>query len=186
MSLISAVTVKSEDGKTSEWKSKSLRAYQRRTKSADALITGAYLAGNNTRRVQLAAKSAFAGAVSKDVVSRTFDWGGLERAFGRCRADHPPHSRWHGRARATRQAGHLDLASRHAQRETGRAESPTGDQEHERRERGRLAGAARRSYPTRIEDAESRHRRWRAGARERASRAVVRCAGSAVHGAQTR
>jgi hypothetical protein len=40
MSLFSAVTVKSEDG-TSEWKSKSLRAYQRRTKSADALIAGA-------------------------------------------------------------------------------------------------------------------------------------------------
>ena len=111
-----------------------MRAYQRRTKSADALITGAYLAGTNTRRVRLAAKSAFAGAVSKDVVSRTFDWGGLERAFGRCRADHPPHSRWHGRARAARQEGRLDLASRHARRETGRAESPTSDQEHEPRE----------------------------------------------------
>jgi transposase-like protein len=33
--------IKSEDGKTSEWKSKSLRAYQRRTKAADALIAGA-------------------------------------------------------------------------------------------------------------------------------------------------
>jgi hypothetical protein len=32
-----------EDGKTREWKSKSLRAYQRRTKGADALIAGAYL-----------------------------------------------------------------------------------------------------------------------------------------------
>jgi putative transposase len=60
MSLFSAVTVKSEDG-TSEWKSKSLRAYQRRTKSADALIAGAYLAGTNTRRVRRAPKSAFAG-----------------------------------------------------------------------------------------------------------------------------
>ena len=167
MSLISAVTVKSEDGKTTEWKSKSLRAYQRRTKSADALIAGAYLAGTNTRRVRRAPKSAFAGAVSKDVVSRTFDWGRLERAFARGRADHPPHSRWHGRARAARQEGHLDLASRRAWRETGRAESPARDQEHERRERGRLAGAARRSYPTRIEDAETRHRRWRAGSRTR-------------------
>jgi putative transposase len=29
-----------EDGKTAEWKSASLRAYQRRTKAADALIAG--------------------------------------------------------------------------------------------------------------------------------------------------
>src|SRR5262249_41330528 len=33
------------DGKTSEWKSKVLRAYQRRTLAADALIASAYLAG---------------------------------------------------------------------------------------------------------------------------------------------
>ena len=46
--------LKGEDGKTSEWKSKSLRAYQRRTKAADALIAGAYLAGTNTRRVRRA------------------------------------------------------------------------------------------------------------------------------------
>jgi len=68
-----------EDGKTSEWRSKSLRAYQRRTKAADALIAGAYLAGTNTRRVRRALKSVFAGAVGKDVVSRTWrkvkgDW----------------------------------------------------------------------------------------------------------------
>jgi len=36
------------DGKTTEWKSKALRAYQRRTLVADALIAGAYLAGTNT------------------------------------------------------------------------------------------------------------------------------------------
>ena len=40
------------DGKTTEWKSKALRAYQRRTLAADALIAGAYLAGTNTRRVR--------------------------------------------------------------------------------------------------------------------------------------
>ena len=32
-----------EDGKTREWRSGSLRAYQRRTRAADALIAGAYL-----------------------------------------------------------------------------------------------------------------------------------------------
>ena len=68
-----------EDGKTREWKSKSFRAYQRRTKAADALIAGAYLAGTNTRRVRRALKAVFAGEVGKDVVSRTWrkvkgDW----------------------------------------------------------------------------------------------------------------
>ena len=55
------------------------RAYQRRTKAADALIAGAYLAGTNTRRVRRALKAVFAGEVGKDVVSRTWrkvkgDW----------------------------------------------------------------------------------------------------------------
>ena len=40
-------------GKTTEWKSSALRAYQRRTKQADSLIAGAYLAGTNTRRVRV-------------------------------------------------------------------------------------------------------------------------------------
>jgi len=31
------------DGKTAEWKSQALRAYQRRTLAADALIAGCYL-----------------------------------------------------------------------------------------------------------------------------------------------
>ena len=68
-----------EDGKTAEWKCKSLRAYQRRTRQADALIAGAYLAGTNTRRVRRALAALFAGAVGKDVVSRVWrkvrtDW----------------------------------------------------------------------------------------------------------------
>jgi putative transposase len=71
--------IKGEDGKTSEWKSKSLRAYQRRTKQAEALIAGAYLSGTNTRRVRRALSAVFKGAVGKDVVSRTWrkvkgDW----------------------------------------------------------------------------------------------------------------
>ena len=49
-------------GKTTEWKSSALRAYQRRAQQADSLIAGAYLAGTNTRRVRrarsLAARSA--------------------------------------------------------------------------------------------------------------------------------
>jgi hypothetical protein len=38
-----------EDGKTREWRSGPLRARQRRTRAADALIAGAYLAGTNAR-----------------------------------------------------------------------------------------------------------------------------------------
>ena len=59
------------EGKTVEWKSQALRAYQRRTARADALIAGSYLAGTNTRRVRRALGSLFGGAVGKDTVSRT-------------------------------------------------------------------------------------------------------------------
>jgi len=67
------------DGKTSEWKSTALRAYQRRTKQADSLIAGAYLAGTNTRRVRRSLSAVFGGAISKDTVSRVWrkvkgDW----------------------------------------------------------------------------------------------------------------
>ena len=67
------------EGKTSEWKSTALRAYQRRTKQAASLIAGAYLAGTNTRRVRRALAAVFGGAISKDTVSRVWrkvkaDW----------------------------------------------------------------------------------------------------------------
>src|ERR1700726_3326008 len=64
--------IKGEDGKVTEWKSKALLAYQRRTKQAEALIAGAYLSGTNTRRVRRALSAVFKGAVGKDVVSRTW------------------------------------------------------------------------------------------------------------------
>jgi putative transposase len=69
----------SPDGKATEWKSRVLPAYQRRTKAADALIAGAYLSGTNTRRVRRALATVFRGAVSKDTVSRVWrkvesDW----------------------------------------------------------------------------------------------------------------
>ena len=71
--------IEASDGKTTEWRSSALRAYQRRTLAADALIAGSYLAGTNTRRVRRALAAVFAGAVSKDTVSRTWrkvksDW----------------------------------------------------------------------------------------------------------------
>src|SRR6201993_2727674 len=71
--------LKSAAGKTTEWKSSALRAYQRRTKQADSLIASAYLAGTNTRRVRRALFAVFGGAVGKDTVSRVWrkvksDW----------------------------------------------------------------------------------------------------------------
>jgi putative transposase len=67
------------DGRTTEWQSSALRAYQRRTLAADALIAGTYLSGTNTRRVRRALQALFGGSVSKDTVSRTWrkvkgDW----------------------------------------------------------------------------------------------------------------
>src|SRR5215831_18121662 len=67
------------DGKTNEWHSKTLPAYQRRTKEIDAVIAGSYLAGTNTRRVGRALAALFRGSVSKDTVSRVWrkikgDW----------------------------------------------------------------------------------------------------------------
>ncbi len=67
------------EGTTTEWKSGALRAYQRRTRAADALIAGSYLAGTNTRRVRRALAALFGGTVGKDTVSRTWrkvksDW----------------------------------------------------------------------------------------------------------------
>ena len=69
------------EGKTTEWKSQALRAYQRRTLAADALIASTYLAGTNTRRVRRALAALFGGTVGKDTVSRTWrkvksDWDG--------------------------------------------------------------------------------------------------------------
>ena len=68
-----------EGGETTEWKSKALRSYQRRTATIDALIASAYLAGTNTRRVKRALAGLFAEGVGKDVVSRVWrkvkgDW----------------------------------------------------------------------------------------------------------------
>ena len=65
------------DGKTTEWRSQGLRAYQRRTLAADALIASTYLSGTNTRRVRRALAALFRGAVSKDTVSPV--WQGEER-----------------------------------------------------------------------------------------------------------
>jgi putative transposase len=75
-----------EDGKITEWKSKVVRAYQRRTRAASA-----YLSGTNTRRVRRALAALFGGAVGKDTVSRVWrkvkgDWDAWN---GRSLAEEP-------------------------------------------------------------------------------------------------
>ena len=67
------------DGGTTEWHSRFIRAYQRRTVTADELIASAYLAGTNTRRVRQALAAVFRSALGKDIVSRVWrkvksDW----------------------------------------------------------------------------------------------------------------
>jgi putative transposase len=79
------------EGGTAEWKSQALRAYQRRTLAADALIASSYLAGTNTRRVRRALAALFGGTVGKDTVSRTWrkvksDWDAWN---GRSLAEQP-------------------------------------------------------------------------------------------------
>jgi len=71
--------VEDTDGQVAEWRSQALSRYQRRTRTAEALIASLYLAGTNTRRVKRALYGLFRGAVGKDVVSRAWrkvkvDW----------------------------------------------------------------------------------------------------------------
>ena len=98
------------DGKTTEWKSQALRAYQRRTVAADAVIAGTYLAGTNTRRVRRALAALFGGAIGKDTA----------------------HPRRHSGARAARPQGDVHLAARRSRRACGRPEGFARNQEHGR------------------------------------------------------
>jgi transposase-like protein len=71
--------VEDEAGEVGEWRSQALSRYQRRTRTAEALIASLYLAGTNTRRVKRALYGLFRGAIGKDVVSRAWrkvkvDW----------------------------------------------------------------------------------------------------------------
>jgi len=71
------------EGRTTEWKSQALRAYQRRTLAADVLIASTYLAGTNTRRVRRALAALFGGAVGlrRPEFLIVDGAGGLDRAI---------------------------------------------------------------------------------------------------------
>ena len=63
--------VRRADGMGTEWRSETVRRYQRRTTRVDDAILGVYLAGGNTRRIKGAlAPLLRGGPLSKDAVSR--------------------------------------------------------------------------------------------------------------------
>jgi transposase-like protein len=63
--------VRRAEGTSTEWRSETVRRYQRRTTRVDEAILGVYLAGGNTRRIKGAlAPLLRGGPLSKDAVSR--------------------------------------------------------------------------------------------------------------------
>src|SRR6266436_237 len=131
-------------GKTTEWNSQVLRAYQRRTLAADALIASTYLAGTNTRRVRRALKALFGGAVGKDTVSRV--WRKVKAGW----------DAWSARSLAAepivrlildgtvvRPQGDRNLAAGRHRRAHGWPESIAGGQEHGWGEQRSLARCSR-------------------------------------------
>ena len=177
------------EGKTTEWKSQALRAYQRRTLAADALIASTYLAGTNTRRVRRALAALFGGTVGKDTVSRTWrkvksDWDAWNT---RSLAGEPiVRLILDGtvvRVRLDRKATSISLLVVLGVRADGQkvllAIKSMG---------GESAEAWRtvlgRSHQARAAASRIPHRRWRAGARQGHCLRLGRRAGPALHGPQ--
>ena len=179
--------LQTSEGGTTEWHSKALRTYQRRTLTADALIAGAYLAGTNTRRVRRALAALFRGAVSKDIVSRVWrkiksDW---DFWSARSLAAEPiVRLILDGtvvRVRLDRKATSISLLVVIGVREDGQkvllAVKNMGGEF-----RRSLALRSRRSDRARPAAAGLSHRRWRAGIGESDRRRLGWRAGAAVHG----
>jgi len=156
-----------EGGKTREWKSQSLPAYQRRTKAADALIAGAYLA-EPTRAGCAARSRRFSRGSRQGCGQPTWrkvkgDWDAWN---ARSLTDEPIIRLIlgrHGRARAARQEGHVDFTARRAGRARGTAKRCCW------RSKGIWGARARPAWRALLddlvnadEDAGTRHRRRRA------------------------
>src|SRR5215467_3363371 len=176
-------------GKTTEWKSAALRAYQRRTKQADSLIAGAYLAGTNTRRVRRALSAVFGGAISKDTVSRDVAEGERRLGYLECPsagrgADHPLDPRWHCGASPARPEGHLDHAPSRARRPRGWPEGAVGRQKHGRRDQRGVAGRSRRPRQAGTTQTTVPDCRWRDRVGAGTGCPLGRCADPALHGPQ--
>jgi hypothetical protein len=172
------------DGKTTEWKSKALRAYQRRTLAADALIASTYLAGTNTLFAAL-----FGGAVGKDIVSRVWrkvksDWDAWN---ARSLANEPiVRLILDGtvvRVRLDRKATSISLLVVIGVREDGQkvllAIKSMGGESAEAWRTVLDDLIAARAAPARVP-----HRRRRGGARQGHRRRLGRRAGPALHGSQ--
>ena len=143
-----------EDGRTREWKSQILAGLRAPHEDRRRLDRPALLCRTDTRRVRRALKAVFAGGVGKDVVGRTWrkvkgDW---EASNARSLTDEPIIGSF-STARScvcdsTR--GHVDLAPCRARRAGGRPKDAACDRGHRRRERSRLASAARRPRQARL------------------------------------
>jgi transposase-like protein len=159
----------SEDGTKSEWKSAALRAYQRRTLAADALIASTYLAGTNTRGAPRACgrvrRGRRQGRGQPGVAEGEDGLGCLESARSRLRTDRAAHPRRHCGARAARPQGDHDLAPGRHRRARGRAEGAARGQEHGRGDDRGLACCSRRPHRPGPAPAELPHRGRRTRAR---------------------
>src|SRR6185437_7844899 len=122
--------LQTSEGGTTEWHSKALRTYQRRTLTADALIAGAYLAGTNTRRVRsaLAAlpRRREQGHCEPGLAQDQKRLGLLEWPFAGQRADRAADPRRHRGSRPARSQVHGDLAARGHWRARRRPEGVAG------------------------------------------------------------
>ena len=145
-----------EDGKTHEWRSAALPAYQRRNRAADALIAGAYLAGTNPSGAARAwggvRRAGRQGCGQPDLAQGEGRLGRLERAFARRGAGRPADPRRDGRTRSARQTGDLGVVARRARRAGGRPKVllaiKTMGGESEAAWRGLLDDLIRRGLPT--------------------------------------
>ena len=177
------------EGGTAEWKSQALRAYQRRTLAADALIASSYLAGTNTRRVRRALAALFGGTVSKDTVSRTWrkvksDWDAWNT---RSLAEDPiVRLILDGtvvRVRLDRKATSISLLVVLGVRADGQKVLLAIKS---------MGGESAEAWRTVLDDLVTRglrrsgipHRRWRAGARQGDCLGLGRSAGATLHGSQ--
>jgi transposase-like protein len=69
--MLPRARLKEADGEESEWHSRIIPRYQRRTERVDSALLGSYLSGINTRRLRGALSPLLRGApLSKDAVSR--------------------------------------------------------------------------------------------------------------------
>src|SRR5512132_730511 len=173
-----------------EWRSKVLPRYARMTRQVEALIAGTYLAGTNTRRVRRALAALFKGGDRQGrgqphLAEGEDGLGSLVEAPARRGGHRPADPRRHRRARPARQEGDIDLAAGCPRRPSRRAEGAARREEHGWRERGRLAGAARRSRRPRAEDARVPDHRRRRRPRESAGGAVAGSADAAAPSTST-